>query len=162
MAFKTVIDKVYNCWAYNWEKVGGGGAWRKFPGIHIRWPCLIRLQNSPYFCVFKYTVRWRTVKPKVKTCEALTLLLLSFYSPWTNFEKKKPTVWVGVRGMVPATLALFQKNLICDFHYPLSNFNHTNWYPVAVAQTVIVTDVCSQPLKRLLRFPSIHQYLVHL
>ena len=160
MAFKTVIDKVYNCWAYNWEKVGGGGAWRKFPGIHIRWPCLIRQSvflRIQVHCTL--TNSWTKAQNVWGSYAALTLLLLPLNQFW---EKKNPTVWVGVRGMVPATLALFQKNLICDFHYPLSNFNHTNWYPVAVAQTVIVTDVCSQPLKRLLRFPSIHQYLAHL
>ena len=37
------------------------------------------LQKSPYFCVFKYTVR------KNSSYAALTLL-------WTNFEKKNPTV----------------------------------------------------------------------
>ena len=49
-----------------------------------------RLQNSPYFCVFKYA---RAVKQKVAACEALTprarkTLTPHFTDFFTDFEKK--------------------------------------------------------------------------
>ena len=99
----------------------------------MKWnPSFHLLQNSPYFCVFKYA---RAVKQKVwnKAENARKSLTPRFTNFFTDFEKKKPTVLrskastASLRNAV--RLQFLSSAFVCS---------------VQVAKIIMVEDICNE------------------